>query len=62
MFKSKLEVDKHVENCLKKINNETEVSMPLTFLLTAITGLFLDRGVTYMHFLNNILNDLTFLI
>ncbi|KAG5883507.1 hypothetical protein JTB14_013934 [Gonioctena quinquepunctata] len=24
MFKSKLEVDRHVDNCLKKINNETE--------------------------------------
>nr|CAI5844206.1 unnamed protein product [Callosobruchus analis] len=24
MFKTKLEVDKHVDNCLKKINNETE--------------------------------------
>lgn len=26
MFSTKLEVDKHVENCLKKLNSETEVS------------------------------------
>lgn len=36
MFDTKLEVDRHVESCMKKINNETEVSCNEKKYLTAI--------------------------
>lgn len=47
MFSTKLEVDRHVENCLRKINSETEVRFaPFVhyFIAAIVTGWFRNAG------------------